>query len=40
MEALQVQDRSVRLIWSRGNNRSVETTRHPQGPEGPEEGEA
>ena len=30
----------VRLIWSRGNNRPVETTEHPQGPEGPEEGEA
>jgi hypothetical protein len=40
MEALQVQGRSVRLIWSRGNNRPVETTERPQGPEGPEEGEA
>jgi putative spermidine/putrescine transport system ATP-binding protein len=40
MEALQVQGRSVRLIWSRGNNRPVETTERPQGPEGPEQGEA
>jgi putative spermidine/putrescine transport system ATP-binding protein len=40
MEALQVRGREVRLIWSRSNNRPVETTGHPQGPEGPEEGEA
>jgi putative spermidine/putrescine transport system ATP-binding protein len=40
MEALQVRGRTVRLIWSRSNNRPVETAGHPDGPEGPEEGEA
>ena len=40
MEALQVQGRSVRLIWSRGNNRPVETSGYTEKPEGPEEGEA
>jgi putative spermidine/putrescine transport system ATP-binding protein len=40
MEALQVQGRTVRLIWSRGNNRPVETTGRSERPEGPEEGEA
>jgi putative spermidine/putrescine transport system ATP-binding protein len=41
MEALQVKDRPVRLIWSRQNNRSVEAGR-TDGPDGPqeEEGEA
>jgi putative 2-aminoethylphosphonate ABC transporter ATP-binding protein len=39
MEALQVKGRTVRLIWSRGNNRPVETSGHTERPEGPEEGE-
>ena len=37
MEALQVQGRTVRLIWSRSNDRPVETAEHPDGPAGPEE---
>jgi putative spermidine/putrescine transport system ATP-binding protein len=38
MEALQVKDRPVRLVWSRRNNRPVETE-GSEGSEGPEEGE-
>ena len=39
MEALQVRGRTVRLIWSRSNNRPVEQDRVPEGSEDPEGGE-
>ncbi|MGZ5353013.1 MAG: ABC transporter ATP-binding protein [Actinomycetota bacterium] len=40
MEALQVKGREVRLTWSRGNNRPVESAAGADGSFDPEEGEA
>ena len=40
MEALQVQGRQVRLIWSGGNNRPVESAAGSDGSQDPEEGDA
>jgi putative spermidine/putrescine transport system ATP-binding protein len=40
MEALQVRGRAVRLIWNRGNNRTVEEAGRSEGSRDPEEGMA
>jgi putative spermidine/putrescine transport system ATP-binding protein len=40
MEALQVRGRQVRLVWSGGNNRPVESAAGSDGSSDPEEGDA